>query len=144
MCVLIIIIFFLVVGIFSPTFAAAMYLGVIQVKVLRQQSLSCVHSIYHCHAVCEQPSVKGAWSVLARWGEQDEEGGLGGGGRRGLVGGAEEKGRAEVVGGGESYNSRGQNFDPIDVLREAAQLKPKPSYMSDFVNYSEHWLLTPR
>lgn len=63
------------------------------------------------------------------------------------MGGAEEKGR-EVGGsrgGGEkSYNSRGQNFDPIDVLQEAAQLKPKPSYMSDFVNYSEHWLLTPR
>lgn len=56
-------------------------------------------------------------------------------GRRGL----------RVVGGGEkSYNSRGQNFDPIDVLQEAAQLKPKPSYMSDFVNYSEHRLLTPR
>lgn len=47
------------------------------------------------------------------------------------------------MGGGEkSYNSRGQNFDPIDVLQE--ELKPKPSYMSDFVNYSEHWLLTPR
>lgn len=39
---------------------------------------------------------------------------------------------------------RGQNFDPIDVLQEAAQLKPKPSYMSDFVNYSKHQLLTPR
>lgn len=50
-----------------------------------------------------------------------------------------------MVGGGEkSYNFRGQNFDPIDVLQEAAQLKPKPSYMSDFVNYSEHRLLTPR
>lgn len=39
---------------------------------------------------------------------------------------------------------RGQNFDPIDVLQEAAQLKPKPSNMSDFVNYSKHQLLTPR
>ena len=39
---------------------------------------------------------------------------------------------------------RGQNFDPIDVLQEAVQLKPKPSNMSDFVNYSKHQLLTPR
>lgn len=39
----------------------------------------------------------------------------------------------------------GQNFDPIDVLQEAvAELKPKPSNMSDFVNYSKHQLLTPR
>lgn len=54
-------------------------------------------------------------------------------------------GREQEVGGGEkSYNSRGQNFDPIDVLQEPAQLKPKPSYMSDFVNYSERRLLTPR
>lgn len=36
------------------------------------------------------------------------------------------------------------NFDPIDVLQEAVQLKPKPSNMSDFVNYSKHELLTPR
>lgn len=39
---------------------------------------------------------------------------------------------------------RSQNFDPIDVLQEAVQLKPKPSNMSDFVNYSKHQLLTPR
>lgn len=36
------------------------------------------------------------------------------------------------------------NFDPIDVLQEAVQLKPKPSNMSDFVNYSKHQLLTPK
>lgn len=46
--------------------------------------------------------------------------------------------------GGESLLLKGQNFDPIDVLQEAVQLKPKPSNMSDFVNYSEHRLLTPR
>lgn len=30
------------------------------------------------------------------------------------------------------------NFDLIDVSQEAVQLKPKPSNMSDFVNYSKH------
>lgn len=33
--------------------------------------------------------------------------------------------------------------DPIDVFKEAVQLKPKASNMLDFVNYSEHQLLTP-
>lgn len=37
-----------------------------------------------------------------------------------------------------------QNFDPIDAVQEAVQLKPKASDMSDLVNYSKHQLLTPR
>lgn len=69
-----------------------------------------------------------------------------------LVNGEVVKVPALSLGGGEKKGSwtrekllqRGQNFDPIDVLQEAVQLKPKPSNMSDFVNYSKHQLLTPR
>lgn len=59
-----------------------------------------------------------------------------------------DKGACFVLGWGglkeRKLLQRGQNFDPIDVLQEAVQLKPKPSNMSDFVNYSKHQLLTPR
>lgn len=66
-----------------------------------------------------------------------------------LVNGEVVKVPVFVLGGGGELKERkllqrGQNFDPIDVLQEAVQLKPKPSNMSDFVNYSKHQLLTPR
>lgn len=58
----------------------------------------------------------------------------------------EVKGAGCVLGGGkgELKERKLQYFDPIDVFQEAVQLKPKPSYMSDFANYSKHQLLTPR
>lgn len=62
----------------------------------------------------------------------------------------DDEGACCVLGGGKGELKerkllhRGKKFDPIDVLQKAVQLKPKPSNMSDFVNYSKHQLLTPR
>lgn len=136
---------------FSPTDFPAMHLEVMHVKLLCQQCQppSRVHSIYRCHAVCEWPECKRClFCPCVEEGrgeyEEDEEPGAG----REMLGGVKveepRKGAGGGRGGEKSYNSRGQNFDPIDVLQEPAQLKPKPSYMSDFVNYSERRLLTPR
>lgn len=52
-----------------------------------------------------------------------------------IFGSEKVKGKIELV-------QRGQQCDPIDVLLESVQLKPKLGNMSDCANYSEHWLLT--